>query len=115
MVLVRVVRTRRQDEIQLQARGYVLQPLLHLTPVRWQSTIGQPEGVQGDPAAWQEEVARHATLPMALGRAGEYDHGHRKPAVPGRKLQKCSAAPNLDIIRMRADGQHAAWALGQQH
>jgi hypothetical protein len=67
--------------------------------------------VQSYLAAREKEVARHLRLRVPRFRAGENHHRDRQPWIPGRKLQKRSAAADFDVIRVRADGQHPARAL----
>ena len=69
-----------------------------------QPALGQVEELDGEVGAGQERMRRVARLLLTLGGAGQHDVAGPQPAL-GQAEQQAAGA-DLDVVGMRADGEH---------
>jgi len=106
----RVRNARREYHVGPRRPRLVLERLLRLAPSTWQPTVRQVEerrvhlpceGVQG-----------RLRLRHAVGAAGE-DECRERHGRPLGESRQGRAAADLDVVRVRAEGEHRQRAIGE--
>ena len=95
-----------------QRPRHALEDLLHAAPDGGQPSLGQVEQLDGEVRAGQERMRRVARLLLTFRGAGQHD-------VPGPQLalgqaEEQAAGADLDVVRVRADGEHGQRLAGRR-
>jgi len=106
MILVRVSRRWREHEVRGRRGRDGLNDALDLPVYGRKAPIGQVMRLDLQVGSWRERPGRGPGLRLPLRRAGQQHVPDAQPRVtPGQGEQR-AARSDLDIVWMRADGDH---------